>query len=474
MKSGLYKTLCALLAALMLATFAGCSLREGKAKEADPDAVAVRVGDEYVITRGEVQEAYDYFLQYYTYMGMSAPGTDAEIESMQDNAIAGLVSQKIQLYQAKQMGLVTDELVRGAEEQAGSEIEAYLEEFRANARSENAADVETRALEIFQEQLTIAEMDMDVEGFRAYLTDYYGDQRTISALEEKVKSDVSVSDEEVQAYYEELLATQKSSYDAEPARYLDEAEEYQKGGGDPILYAPQGYVRVRTITIVPEDELSDEYTALRAELDELEAEFGKKALEALAAQYVAGSDQVPNLVGSSVENALELLSGYTEKKVRFDELYETYIKDARAKADEAHAKLESGAAFTDVLKEYGEDEMYVTYPSFVDTGLLMLREGDETWSEELASAVLALEANREASHAAPYSEVLCIDDVFYIVELVGDEPAGERPLSGVYDDIKRAALAEKAEEHWYAMLEAWENDTSIAVYYEDVYRSIGK
>ncbi len=466
----LLKTLSALLAALMLAAFAGCSLREdqGEAEEPDRNEVAVRVGDEYEITRGEIADQYDYYVQLYTYYGMSAPSTDEEIEAMQDNVVASLVSEKLKLYQAKQMGItLTDELKKQAEEDADADIESYLDEFRAQAESEGATDIDARALEIFQEQLDTAEMGMSVEEFRTYLFGFYGDQSIAAALEEQIKGEVEVADEDVQAYYDDLLAVQKETYTAAPADYLAAAEDYQKSGGDPVLYTPEGYIRVRTITISPSEELSGDYTTLKSALEALEAEYGKKALEALAAQYSAGSAALPDVATGSIENGAEILSEYAEKKAQADEIYEAYVQGARAKAEEAYAKLVSGAAFADVLAEYGEDDLYTTYPSFVETGLLMLREGDTTWDKQLVAAALALEKGA-------YSGVIQVGDMFYILELVGDEPAGEKPLDEVRDAIKAAALAEKAEEHWNAKLDEWESDESATVYFEDVYRSIGK
>lgn len=474
MKSKLFKTLCALLIALMLAVFAGCSLKnetadgEDAAADADRDAVAVVVGGEYEITKGEIQDQYDYYVQLYSYYGMSAPATDEEIESMQDSVVSSLVIEKLKLYQAKQLGItLTDELAQQAKDQADADIESYLAEFRTQAESEGAADVEARALEIFQEELDAAEMNMDVEEFRAYLVGFYGDQMLVEKLEEQIKSEVSVTDEEVQAHYDDLLASQKETYTATPADYLAAAEEYQKSGGDPMLYTPEGYIRVRTITITPTGELSADYDTLKNELSALEAEYGKKALEALGTQYTAGSETLPDVATSSIENAADILSQYAEKKAEAAALYETYIKDARAKADEAYAKLAGGAAFTDVLAEYGEDELYTTYPSFVETGLLMLREGDAMWDEALVAAVLQLKPGE-------YSKVIQLDDMFYIVQVVGDEPAGEKPLDAVYDSIKAAALSEKAETYWNEKLDEWKNDDSATVYHEDVYRGVGK
>jgi hypothetical protein len=121
-----------------------------------------------------------------------------------------------------------------------------------------------------------------------------------------------------------------------------------------------------------------------------------------------------------------------------------------------------------VLKQYGEDTMYTDYPSFVDTGLLMYIGGeDTTWNSELVKAVGLL---KDGEHTA----VILVDDVFYILQLVGSEPAGELSLTDAHDAVKAAVVAKNADTAWNTQLETWENDTKIVTYFEDVYRSIGK
>jgi len=473
MKRKAFRTLSVLLAALMLLSAAACSLKETTEEEEtedNSDEIAVSIGDDYTITKGEIEDEYNYYVQMYSYYGLTTPSTDEDIEEMQDQIVSMLVSPKLELYYADQMGVtLTDEMKEEAEANAESDMSSYMESFVSEAESEGAEDTESRALEIFQEQLDAAEMDMDVEGFRAYLIEQYENQARITALEDKIIAETEVTDEDVQTYYDDLLDTQQETYDATPADYLTDEEDYEMSGGDPIVYVPEGYIRVRSIVISPDAELSDEYETLKSDMDTLEAEYGKAALEALAEQAAAATDAAATseLTLSDVENGAEILSEYIEKKTQTDAMYEEYIKDARAKADEAYASLESGTAFTDVLNEYGEDDTYTTYPSFVDTGLLMLREGDTTWDEALVTAALQF---KDGEHTG----VIQVGDAFYILELVGDEPAGARALADVYDEISAIVQSQNGEETISAKLEELENDTTITTYYEDVYRDIGK
>ena len=481
--------LAALLAATLMLSVTGCALKDDTTDTAtDSDAtaetstsysdeelaeVAVKIGDKYTITKGDIVDQYDYMVEMYSYYGMTAPTEESEIESMQDSVISTLVSDKIQLYEADLMGVtLTDEQKAEVESQVEEEMQYYMESFQSQAEDEGATDVDARTLEIFQEQLDSAGMEMDVDGFRAYLVEQYTNDALKTALEEKVTEGVTATEDEVQAYYDENLASQKESYDTTPTDYLSAAESAQSGDGDPVLYAPAGYVRVRSISITPTAELSDDYTTLQTDLDTLAAQYGAAALDALAAKYTAqGADPATtslDVAASEIEGYTDILTEYVEKKAQADALYEEYIKDARTKAEEAYAALESGTSFTDVMADYGEDTIYTSTPSFVDTGLLMYLAGeDTTWDAKLTAAVGLLKAGE-------YSPVIQIDDMFYILQLVGDEPSGDKTLADVHDAIMAALIASKADTLWNETLEGWENDTSIATYFEDVYRDIGK
>ncbi|MEN6419912.1 MAG: peptidyl-prolyl cis-trans isomerase [Clostridiaceae bacterium] len=476
--------LAALLAVTLMLSVAGCALKDDKTDTASSsnassgdaaadDQVAVKVGDKYTITKGEIADQYDYMVQMYSAYGMSAPTEASEIESMQDSVIATMVSAKIQLYEADKLGIaLTDEEKASVESQVEEEMKYYMDNFKSQAVSEGAADVDARTLEIFQEQLDAAGMEMDVDGFRAYVTEQYTNDALKTALKAKITEGITATEDEVQAYYDENLATQKESYDATPTDYLSAAESAQSGSGAPVLYAPAGYVRVRSISITPTAALSDDYTTLKTDMDSIAAKYGAAALEALAAKYAAqGTNPATasfDVAASDIEGYTDLLTQYLAKKSQADAMYEEYIKDARAKADEAYAALQSGTSFADTMAKYGEDTMYTTTPSFVDTGILMYMAGkDTTWDAKLTEAVGLLKAGE-------YSPIIQIDDMFYILQLVGDEPSGEKTLTDVHDAIMASIIASKGDTLWNDTLKGWEEDKTIVTYYTDVYRSIGK
>ena len=476
------KALSALIAVALTLSFAACSkgannttASNATASDASRSEIAARIGksDEFTVTKGEVEDQYNGIVSMYQQYGMGAPTVDEDIETMQDDVIATLVVEEMKLYQAQQLGVqLSDEKTAEIAKQVDEQMKYYTDMFRDQATEEGAADVDARALEIFQEQLDLGGFEMSVEGYRDFILGTLTEQAVKDALKAEITKDVTATDEEIQTYFDELLASQKESFTASPADYGATAEDYQMNGGDPLLYTPEGYVRVRSIAVSPAGNLSADYTTLTNELIDIEAQYGAAALKALADKYTAkgadASDTSINVTTGEIEGAAALVSDYVTKKAAADALYEDYIKDAREKANEALASLEAGTSFEDVLTKYGEDSIYTEYPTFVETGLLMYIGGEDTyWDAELVKAIGLL---KDGEHTA----ITQVDDIFYILQLVGSEAAGEKTLTDAYDDVKAAVIAQNGDKLWNTQLDTWQADDKIVTYYEDVYRSIGK
>lgn len=420
----------------------------------DPDAVAVEIGEDFDVTYGEIEEYYNYYVQMMSYYGMPAPTAEADIESTQDQAVLALVSMKKQLYFAKQLGL--DELTEeeAAEVQAATdeEMESYMQTFRETAEEEGAEDVEARAKELFNEDLAAYGIEMDYIEYAAFAYESYAQQKVLEKLQSHIKDAASVTEEDVKAYYDELLEFQTTAYESDASGYLTTQENYEMNGGDPSVVVPEGYLRVKVLTVEPQEALDEAYEGKIAEMAEHEATYGKLMLQDATA---------------NAAELKEIKTLYDALKLETDKMYETYMADATAKIEEAKAKLDGGESFDAVLAAYGEDATYTDYALIAERGRLMMLEGDDGWDAQLHAAALAL-----ADGA--YSDVLCIDDVYYIVYRVGGEQAGTRTLEELHDAVEAAALESARLDAWNAQVEEWDADESMVTYHEDVYRSIGK
>lgn len=451
----------ALCVALALGA-AACGEQQGQdgatpapGQAADRDAVAVQIGEDFTVTYGEVADYYDYIVSMMSYYGVSAPTADADIESYQDEAVDGLVAQKKQLYFAKQLGL--DELTADeeAEVQAAvdEEMEYYFDMFRSDAEAEGAEDIEARAQELFNEELTASGMEMDYVEFEEYIFEQVAQQKTLEKLQEHVRSAATVDDDDVQAYYDQLLESQTTAYGEDASQYLTDQENFEMNGGDPAVVVPEGFLRVKVVTVAPQEAIDDTYEEKVAQMSEYEAEYGKLMLE----------DEKANAA-----RLKEIKTLYDALRVETDQMYEAYMADAKAKIEEAKAKLDGGESIDAVLESYGEDAAYTEYALIAEHGRLMAQQsGADDFDDTLRNAALALADGT-------YSDVLQADDTYYIVYRVGTETAGTRTLDEVREAVEAAALTAEADAVWAEQEAEWDEDDSMVTYHEEVYRSIGK
>ena len=94
------KALSALIAVALTLSFAACAKGTNNASDsnasasnaADPDRdkVAIKIGENFTITKGEIADQYDYMVSMYAAYGMPAPTEDEDIEDMQDSVISSL------------------------------------------------------------------------------------------------------------------------------------------------------------------------------------------------------------------------------------------------------------------------------------------------------------------------------------------------------------------------------------------------
>jgi parvulin-like peptidyl-prolyl isomerase len=298
---------------------------------------------------------------------------------------------------------------------------------------------------------------MDMEGYRRYVHTYLEKEALKTALENRIGSNVTVTDEEVKDYYDSLLESQQGLYgEGGESDYISDEESYERYGGDPVLIVPEGYIRVRTITVSPDSgkELPEEYEANKAKLEDMAKEYGALSMEDAS---------------KNAARLKEIKAEYTELKAATDAMFEAYTAEAKAKAEEALQKIEGGMGFEEALLTYGEDSMYTDFPGFVETGILMMKDADSEKQEypDIARAAANLEPGQ-------HTGIIQVGEDFYIVQYVGEEPAGTKEFDAVREKIEEAVRTGKADTAWAEQEAEWVKDKSLVTYYEDVYRDIGK
>ncbi len=454
----------AVMALAFTASLFGCSLVSVN-EEKNRAQVVAKVGD-ISITKGEYMDTFDYYLYMYQMYGQD-PTTSADgLKSFQDLIMDAVVSTKVTEYQAKKQGYtnLTAEQLAEVDEGVQSDLDYYKQTAQTQAEGELAEDpsidVETRKTELFNQMI---EQQYGEKLTEAQLKTKLAEERTnsiaMTAMQEAFNAGITVTDEEVQSAFDQQLTSDKTSLTADPSSYKARQESFERSGAGatPPLYAPEGYIRFKHISILSEEAIGTEYTELQTLMQDLSDELAKLTLE----------DETANAA-----RIAEIKSEYAAKKAEAQSMRDTLFAPVKAKIEEAYAKLQGGASFDDVMKEYTQDADFkasadaTTENPFLTTGAL-LSKATQDYSDAVRDAALKL------TTPGSYSDIIVDDEGYHIVQLVGTEPAGERKLADYQEQFKASVLSAKQEDEWYTLIEEWTKDTTIVTTYPDLVRDVG-
>lgn len=462
MNANLKRVLALLAALVLLAAMAGCleqpaadadvsaepSAEAVAPTDIDYDAPAIELGDT-VITVQDIADMYANYASYMEYYGMELDPATA-LSNAEDSCISSFVN----IWQAQVQGITLNaDEEAGVAEEADAHRQQILDEYIAYAQQQGAAaDVDPEA-----QALSLIEMDLANaygEGFT--FDQYMGKYREMAeqnALSQKVQTvfnqGVSVTDDEVKAWYDAAVEEQAAAFAETPAAYEAAANDYAAGiSTTPALVTPEGYVRVKLTLISPEGTLDAAHAENETKMKTLEQEYGALVLN-----------------DEDAARQAEIKTEYASLKTQNDALYEAYIVAARENAGKAQAALNAGTAFEDVMKTFGTAEL--TEAEIASGELLYAAEAQDAVDEELIAAIAGL---ADGEHTG---EPVKIGDDFYLIQFVGAAPAGTLAFDECRDACAAAALADKQASEWTAVSEAWYNEAlEIAVYHREAYEDI--
>ncbi len=450
-----------LVALLLVVSFAGCLEKSedgatvpgstdavDTAEELDYTATAIELGD-VKITVQDIKDIYDEYAYYMQYYGM-----EVDAETALSYAEESALNSYLLVWQAGLQGVTLSdeelaEVDTAVEDQRKQLIEYYIESLQQEGGTDTT-DYETYALEQIESDVMTnygITFDEYMQTYRTYVVN--------SKLGEKVETifneTIDITDDEVEKWYTDTSAEQATTFATTPADYQSVVADFESGASmTPALVVPEGYSRVRLVCVTPETELDAAYDTNKTEMTSLEAEYGALVL-----------------TGSDADRQAEIKTRYAELQAENDALYEAYVSVARENAAKAKEALDGGTAFADVMKTFNSVE---PTESALEKGelLYVTEETEDELDAALIEAIAALEDGA-------YSDVIQIDDSYYIVQLVGAEPAGTVAFADAKDTIRAAALDEKRSTAWTEIQDEWYTEASgIAVYHRDAYASLGQ
>lgn len=482
MKKGIALIAMLLAAALMLS---GCNLI-GYDAELDGAQAVAKVGDTE-ITKAEWADYRDYLVEYeqqymQQYYGFTLPVDEASMASYGELALEQLIESVVVEDKMEELGYLelTEEENAEVEEYATSMTDLY----KMLIRYQNYPDLET--VEEEQERLaaeaaeatpsepqeavaTITDAMLDEMltndlNTIGYTHDYFVRTQTMSKQSEKLKAytyeGVTVTDAQVKDEFDSRVASQKESYDANPASYA-----YAEQNGSDLYYMPAGYRGVKNLLIQLSDEKQDEIKQLNSSLtaaknllssgnDDLEelkaqdtAEFDEEALAAYNEQIAALEEQV-----ASAQTTID------ETQAKIDETTEAAFAEILPLAQEVLAKAQAGEDFDALIETYGEDAGMNAEPN-KSRGYLVC-DGLSIYEQSFQDAAMALENVGDVS-----AELVKTSYGYHILQYASELAGGEVEYTeeiktSIYDEM----LKEAQDAAYEAAVTQWVSEAKVETF----------
>lgn len=385
----------ALIALLLCALLAGCSL--------------VKVNNDRVIvaTIGDQQITLTQYLEYADFL-MKGSGidtsvlTNADKETITGQVLDAMVSLAVQEQKLAQMGMPFSQ---ADEEQATAEIEEmidsqYQQLLAFYKEDKTVEDPEAKAREMSDSYFVQQGFDKDIQ--------IKARTETIRKvrLREEMTKDITVTDEEVQTYYDNLIAQKKEAYTQNLAQYATDASNGE------VYYTPAGYFYVKHILLAFDDETQEQLQKLR---------------------YTDADDEAA------------------------DKLRDEQLATIQSEADAVLAKVQAGEDFDALIDEYGDD------PGMKDeetkkTGYLAYTGATTMFIDEFQEAVDALSKDGETSG------LVGTDYGYHIIRRVSTVAENTVPLAEVEETIREEALTEKKTTAYNEQLKQWIEEANVKLY----------
>lgn len=247
--NGMRAVLFTLALVLVFAAFAGCS-----AKLNDP--VVGKVGN-IDIRFQTYYRVYVNNMYMQSIYGTYDVSTDEAYRAFQDMVFDSIINSMLPIYVAKQAGVtLTAEEEAEVRESLQQEIDSLYESYAGDVDASITDEDEKRAEE---EKLLLADLKANGLTYDKYIKsieDSLRDEAIANKYIESLLAEVTVTDDDVQAYYDEQLAYYQERYEEDPANYFDDYSSFLNGGSQPLV-VPEGYNYYKHILVLDAEEGED-------------------------------------------------------------------------------------------------------------------------------------------------------------------------------------------------------------------------
>ena len=439
---------------LALALMLGCAASFAEVVEESPVLLVTVNGTDLTNQTDDLT----YWISYYLYQ-IQASGQEVTDELLTlvnqyslENAIAfTLIRQK-----AAEMGL--GQFTAEEEEEMTATAREYWEEDLAYVMSMNGITEESTEEEKAAARIN-AMAEMEAEGYteESYIAGIVENAKRntlYSRVMESLTKDVAVTEEDIQTYFDGLVAEDQATYEGNIMSYELNTKYY----GQESYYVPEGYRAVNHILLKVDDELLTAWQDLAARLEEQqEAEAAEATAEEAAATEEAAegtAEEAPATeeAAEGTEAEAEPEEPVTQEMV--DAAKQAILDSAEATVAEIYQKLQDGVPFEDLIAEYGEDPGMSTAESRA--------EGYPVHAESFIYDPAFQEAAMALEKVGDVSEPVLGSYGIHIIHYLKDVPAGAVELTDeMKAEIQEELMAEKEAEIFNEVMTQWRNEAEV-------------
>ena len=405
--------------------------------------------------------------QFSSYYGASL--ADYGYDTVYKQMIAEMLLQNAVLEaKAAELGLdqLDDETMAGLTEEAATNFESYITSVWDYFASDDLTDEEIR-----EDCVAYLEsMGYTEDALLETLIDNYVSEQ----LYNYITADVTVTEEDIQAAFDELVAEQEASF-ADDSTY-----NTSRNNGDTIVWNPEGYRMVHHVLIRFTDDQATRYSELQDTLDTLNEEL--EALQTAAEEAAAATDESTTeatdetaaeaTAEATDEAAAETTSETaeaTEAPARTEEEINAEIADVEAEltalyeellptAQEVIDAFNSGTSFSDLIDQYNEDPGMENEPTA--TNGYAVSANSTAWDPAFTEGAMSIESIGEIS------EPVYGQNGIHIIYYDSDIPAGAVDLESVRAEIEESALNTKLNDTYDNTLAEWVEAVNPVYHYD--------
>ena len=276
------------------------------------------------------------------------------------------------------------------------------------------------------------------------LYDQMAENARYSAVYNDVTKDVTVTDDEVKAYYEETyVAPDREKYEGNIQSYEMNTNYY----GTESHYVPEGYRAVSHILLLTPEEIETELDACSEKLDAAQQKMDGFVDELAELEVTPEEGAQP--VNIVLRKKFRRTS--TRRRPKSKRLKRNTPKSRRRffalqdKIDEIYAKIEAGEEFADLIDAYGEDPGMASSPDGYQ-----VHKDSTSFVAEFRDGAMSIENVGDVSNPV-------LSDFGAYHKYLRDVPAGAVELSEeAFEDMKNELLTSKKDEAFQAAYAEWQ------------------